>query len=412
MFRILLATLLITFTRVIAAQGTRQVIRASSKIVDIRDGDHFKRGYWYIMPEKNPDYYFVEIPEKPHRVTFITDVDSISFEMEYGMEVDFIILLNGKDSCHTRISAKYRNLHPLTRKKNTSISDTLSFVLGGNDKIYLKGIVNGSHPLDIQFDLGAGGPVINKSSVEKVNMALDEIITLQNSDGINQVPSASKNILEIGNLIWDSVRIAVADNMTHREDLILGNSMFKNKIMEIDYDKKILVVHHALPTIGKSYSQHNLILDGAIPFVEGNLTFRGKTQKGWMLFDTGAYTSILNSEDVSATNKMLGEARKMIGLGNEWSAPKLNIGSYALMGFNYSTQKMKGDGIQLLLGNDLLKRFNLVLDNRNGFIYLKPNSLTKNTFSNPEYYVVRIALGLLILLIGTLVYFKMRKKKR
>jgi hypothetical protein len=364
------------------------------------------------MPEKKPDYYFVELPEKPHRVTFITDLDSISVDIEYGMQFDFCILLNAKDSCHTRISATYKNFDRLTRKKNTSPPDTIPFVLGDNDKIYLKGILNGSQPLDIQFDLGAGGTIIKKSSVEKVTMALDGTITLRNSDGIQQVPFASKNLLEIGNLGWDSVGIAVADNMTNREDLIVGNSLFKNKILEIDYDKRILVVHDILPNIDTSYSQHNIILDGGtVPFIEGSLTFGSNTQKGWMMFDTGAYTSILNSEDVSATNKMLGEAKNMIGLSTESSVPKLSIGSYEFSGFNYSTQKMEGDGIQLLFGNDLLKRFNIILDNQNGYLYMKPNSLSNASYRNPEYYVVRIATGLLILLIGTLVYIKRRKKK-
>ena len=286
-FIVILIALLLTFEQITFAQPTPPVIKASSKTVHIRDGYHFKSGYWYIMPEKKPDYYFVELPEKPHRVTFITDLDSISVDMEYGEEFDFIILLNAKDSCHTRISAKYKNLDGLTRKKNTLTPDTIPFVLGDNDKIYLKGILNGSQPLDIQFDLGAGGTVLKKSAVEKVTLVFDKTITLRNSDGIQQVPFASKNLLQIGNLVWESVGIAIANNMTNKEDLVVGNSLFKNKIIEIDYDKKILVVHDTLPNIDTSYSQHNIILDGStVPFIEGSLTFGGKTQKGWMMFDT------------------------------------------------------------------------------------------------------------------------------
>ena len=395
------------------AQSDLPIIRASSKNVDIRDGNHFRKGYWYIFPERRPDYYYVEIPEKSHTVTFTTDLDSISFNIDYGKKYDFIILLNGKDSCYTRISATYKNLDPYTHKKVASGPDTLPFILGDNDKIYLKGTINDSQPLDIQFDLGNGGTIIKKSSVKKVTMEFDKTVTLHNSDGSNQVPSSSSNHLEMGNLIWDSLGIAVADNMTYREDLIIGNSLFKNKILEINYDQKILVIHDSLPQLESLYTKHDIIRDGGtVPFIEGTLTFRNKTQKGWMLFDTGAYTSILNSRDVPTTNKMLVELKKMIGINRKTFVPKLNIGDYKFSGFNYVSQKMDGNGLQLILGNDLLKRFNFILDNQKGHLYLKPNLLTKDPYSNPEYVVVRVVTGFLFLLLlaGILVYRKRRKK--
>ncbi|XOV93431.1 MAG: hypothetical protein ACFHWX_01720 [Bacteroidota bacterium] len=411
--KLILAALLGMVGQLTLAQRDLPIISASSKSVDIRDGNHFKKGYWYIFPDRKPDYYYVEIPEKPHQVTFITDLDSISFDIKYGENYDFIILLNGNDSCFTRISATYKNLDSYTRKRITPNPDTLSFTLGDNDKIYLKGTINGSQPLDIQFDLGNGGTIIKKSSVEKVKMEFDETITLYNSDGTNLVPASSRNLLEIGNMIWDSIGIAVADNMTHREDLIVGNSLFKNKIIEIDYDQKKLVIHDTLPHLNAGYSKHDIIRDGGtVPFIKGSLTFQGKTQKGWMMFDTGAYTSILNSSDVPITNKMLGELKSMIGIDHEAFIPKLSIGSYEFSGFNYVTRDMDGDDFHLILGNDLLKRFNLILDNRNGHIYLKPNSLTSDLYRNPDYVVVRVVTSFLFLLLlaGILVYRKRRKK--
>ena len=107
---------------------------------------------------------------------------------------------------------------------------------------------------------------------------------------------------------------------------------------------------------------------------------------------------------------MLGEAKKMIGLSNKAFAPSLNIGIYEFSGFNYSTQKLNGDGFHLILGSDLIKRFNLILDNQNGYFYLKPNSLINEPYRNSEYFVVRVATGMLILLLIILVYWKKRRK--
>lgn len=96
------------------------------------------------MLEKKPDYYCVEIPQKNNTVTFITNLDSISFNVAYGKEYDFIILLNGKDSCFTRISARYKNFNGFTRKKVGPGPDTIPFTLGDNRKVYVNARLNDS----------------------------------------------------------------------------------------------------------------------------------------------------------------------------------------------------------------------------------------------------------------------------
>ena len=82
------------------AQSKLPVIKANSKNVKIRDGLNFKPNFWYIMPETNPDIYYVDLPIKTQSVSFITDQDSIRFEVKYGQHYDFIILLHNKDSCN------------------------------------------------------------------------------------------------------------------------------------------------------------------------------------------------------------------------------------------------------------------------------------------------------------------------
>jgi hypothetical protein len=407
----LIVTLLLLPGQLAFAQSALPVVRASSKTVTIRDGKHFKKGYWAIMPEKKPDYYYMEIPQKNNTITFITDLDSISFNTSYGKEYDFIILLNGKDSCLTRISARYKNFNAFARKNAGAGPDTISFTLGDNHKIYVNAKLNGSDVTNIQLDLGAGGTLINKASVRKVKMNFDEKVNLANSDGVNQVQSASKNLLQIGNLVWDSVPIAVAGNMKDHEDLLIGNSLFKDKILEINYDKKILVVHDTLPPQIAAYTRHDIILDGGvIPYIGVNLTTRNKTQTDWVMFDTGARTSILNNADVPMVYRIVTELAGMVGL-DEAITPKLSIGNYQLSGFEYKTRDMGRDRLYMILGNDLLKRFNLILDNKNGYLYMQSNLLTNTPYGKPdEYYVVRVLTGLVILLVCIGVYVKTRKK--
>jgi hypothetical membrane protein len=99
--------LLFCFELIVAASAQQQVptIHAISGKVDVRVGnDYFQKGGWTLEPSKNPDVFSIgsKWPYENKKVTFITDRDSLSFEVQPGHFYDFVIL---KDStpCHIRI---------------------------------------------------------------------------------------------------------------------------------------------------------------------------------------------------------------------------------------------------------------------------------------------------------------------
>lgn len=87
------------------AQQSLPMIRANTRTVDIKDGTVFQKGIWSLTPEANPDTYYAIEPEKENKVTFYTDIDSISFDTKPGNTYNFIVLLNDKDTCHTQINS-------------------------------------------------------------------------------------------------------------------------------------------------------------------------------------------------------------------------------------------------------------------------------------------------------------------
>jgi len=79
------------------------IIKSNTSSISIRDGNTFRPNSWTLAPEYKPDVYNSGlINGKSHKVTFYTDIDSISFFVELGKEYDFIIL-HGQDSCYTQI---------------------------------------------------------------------------------------------------------------------------------------------------------------------------------------------------------------------------------------------------------------------------------------------------------------------
>jgi hypothetical protein len=99
--KLFIALILLTFAA--RAQADLPVIKSNADVVSIQDGANLKKNSWSLAPEAKPDVYEAELVDgKPHKVTFMTDVDSISFEVEEGKKYDFIIR-KGDALCYTQI---------------------------------------------------------------------------------------------------------------------------------------------------------------------------------------------------------------------------------------------------------------------------------------------------------------------
>ena len=101
------------------AQQKLPIVKATSKIADIRDGAVFKKAYWTISPDAKPDIFITT----NKTITFYTDKDSISFKTKPYQKYNFIILLNGKDSAYTQISCIPCNLDILKKASKYNSED-------------------------------------------------------------------------------------------------------------------------------------------------------------------------------------------------------------------------------------------------------------------------------------------------
>jgi hypothetical protein len=194
------------------AQKNLPVIKAMSRNVKIRDGAVLK-DWWYIVPEARPDVYWVDFPCKEQAVTFITDIDSISFVVKQGFVYGFVILLDGRDSAFTQIAGVHQ--HKVNCTGSTG-NDSIPFTLRDN-RIYFEGSINGSETLNIQFDLGAGMSNINAKSSHKLKMDFDSSTFLINSQGRNKARLSSVNTVAMGKLFFSPEAFVETKNMAKWE---------------------------------------------------------------------------------------------------------------------------------------------------------------------------------------------------
>lgn len=105
--------------QVVVAQTKLPIIKANSTSVDIRADNQLKKNVWRIVPEEKLDVFTTSAK----KVTFYTDIDSISFKINPKKQYDFIILLNGKDSARTRITYQPSRLDILKAAKSYNTAD-------------------------------------------------------------------------------------------------------------------------------------------------------------------------------------------------------------------------------------------------------------------------------------------------
>jgi len=87
----------------VGAQEELPVLEATRPVVSIQEGETLRKDAWRLAPDVKPDIYEVQLREgERKKVTFISDIGSISFDVQEGSQHEFIIR-HGTDRCLTRI---------------------------------------------------------------------------------------------------------------------------------------------------------------------------------------------------------------------------------------------------------------------------------------------------------------------
>lgn len=378
--------LLILIPFLVTAQKKLPVIKSGTSNVVIKDGKNIQLN-WRLEPSVNPDIYYTNIPRKKVITTLKTDQEEISFNSKYGKSFNFIVLLNEKDSCYIQFKAADE---PTAIKASTTQQYPVSipFEIIGS-RIYLQGKLNNEYPVKIQFDLGAGTTCINKAVSGKSGLFFNTETLVNNTQGINLSRTSTGNQLTIGALHWQQVPFTEVGNMQAHEELIIGNSLFRDKIIEIDYDLQLLTVHERLPKKAKKYATQPVLFEQHRPKLEIYFQHEEKLYSHWFLFDTGREGTMLIGEDFTQQKKYWKELEELqIINGKKIIRLDAIVGGVKINDIvTNAADPSKPAGRGSLLGNQLLSKFNVILDNLNGDIYLSPNKRTHTPYSDYASYL-------------------------
>lgn len=364
---------LLAFSTSCFSQKKLPIIRATSKAAVVYEEGQ-KAIRWNLSPETKVDAYTTNKLTKPTSVKLKTDIDSINLTLKEGQYKDFIVLLNGKDSCYTRFqSPEIKDCS----KVFPEIHDTIALVLNKYNTNYIKVVINKKDTLHLNFDTGATEVTLIEESLQhKVKGDIKLYNTFHD--------------IEIGGRTYKS-KIYDIKMAGHETDGLLGWDIFDGLIVELNYDKNIMVVHSKLPkTIRRNKAAVKLDIKyfNSRFFTQTQIAQSGTTVKDWFLFDTGYQKTAMLDNDLLKQENFPTDTMEFIDkvimhgvIGNEVPVitsklESLTIGKYELK--NVPAQVMTTSKTQFganvhILGSEVLKRFNTYLDFQDNTVYLIPN---------------------------------------
>ncbi len=363
--------ILLLQTASLFSQSALPVIRATSKKVSIDDGGVFSPDSWNLSPKARPDIYTADRALHAKIVTFYTDIDSFRVKVKPGRSYDFVILLNGRDSCFTRISSA---IPPDAGEVWSSSPDTIPFRLTDHNAIAIKAVVNEKDTLDLHVDISSSG-IHFLQTVMSRRYAQQKIGTLQIGHTQLKNPAVSTTVV-------------TAQEMDGR----VGYTVFEGRQVEINYDLGIVVVHPKMPST-KGYTRTRLIFDQSIPCVDGAFVLGQQEYTGHFMLDNGSSQSLIVDSGWVARSDLAGRfqlvktsfVKDSRGIKHETKLMRAPV-------FRFGGGEVKEVPVTLFagrnplgfevnyLGNDLLKRYNMILDFKHDYVYFKADHLLNTPY--------------------------------
>jgi hypothetical protein len=272
---------------------------------------------------------------------------------------------------------------------------TIPFRLTEYNNLSVEAILNETDTVNLMFHTAANSVTLTEEAIKK----LKSLRFTNNTDSIKSWGSQTNssrlsidNSISIGELKWKNVPVWENINSGQYTDGKFGIDLFKGRVIEIDFDNSIIHLSEGLPKKVNKYKKVKLISRDDNLFIEANCKTKDSSFKNKFLIHSG-YSGAVLFDDQFAKDARLNDKLQVIGekiltdsYGNILKAKQVILPGLIIQGFKLvdvpagffdgaiGRQKIS------ILGGDILKRFNLVIDAGREYIYLKPGKWMKTGY--------------------------------
>lgn len=282
-------------------------------------------------------------------------------------------------------------------QNNSEKKYTIPFELTEYNNLSVQAILNEKDTVHLMFHTATNEIELTEEAVQKLkSIKFDGTVNDVKSwgGGENESRFSKGNSVQIGAMKWDNVLLWEDINSGQHTDGKFGPNLFKEKAIEIDFEKKVIVVYSDLPKKVKKYDKLTLTLKGQSMFLEATSDIGGAAFKNKFLIHSG-YAGAVLFDDIFASENKLDEKLKITGekelkdsFGHVLKTKKVILPSFSIGNqklTNVSAGFFSGTKLQQsvsVLGGDVLKRFSIIIDAKREYIYLKLNDLKDAAYFN------------------------------
>ncbi|MEY3422631.1 MAG: hypothetical protein RIR48_2956 [Bacteroidota bacterium] len=272
-------------------------------------------------------------------------------------------------------------------------SETIPFFINKQSNICIKALINDRDSVVLMFHSASNGLTLLKEVIDKkVHLIADKSIQVESWGGNSSADFSNGNSLTIGKMRWDSLTIFLNENSGDQTDGKFGFDFFKNEIIEIDYDDQLLTIHKSIPKKVKNYFKLPFYIRNETIYLPASLHFENDIYRDTFILHTGYGGSVLLDPKIGeqygmqaalptiSTSELRDSYNNIIKIETK-ELPEIRIGTKTVQKVPLSFANKSSNISMKVLGNDLLKRFNLIFDFKTNNLYLSENSLYKIPFS-------------------------------
>jgi len=269
----------------------------------------------------------------------------------------------------------------------------IPFQLTEYNNIRVPALLNKTDSLQLMFHTAETGLTLTDSATKRLTGFRINGADTANSWGGQGVSHYSKgNILQIGDLHWDSLLVWVDQNSGQHTDGKFGPDLFSGKVIVIDYDANAITVRADLPENTANWQKLKLQSERGSLYIEASCEVNGVAVPNRFLIHSGYGGSLLLDDHFVADNhldsllKVVGTKELKDSYGHVLKTlkvlvPKFRIGGEVLAnvpaGFWEGRIRRQEKSV---LGGDILKRYNWIIDAKREFIYMRPNHLQSSPY--------------------------------
>ena len=263
--------------------------------------------------------------------------------------------------------------------------EIIPFVLTAQNNMVVKAELNGTDSLDLMLHTAATDVTLTEEAVRRsTSLRFDRADSVKSWGGSETSRYSTGNRLRIAGREWKDVTVWEDKNSGHGTDGKFGLDLFRGKIVEIDFERRRIVLYERLPAEVAGFRKLAFEAHNGSMFVRADCVIDGVAYPHLFLLHSGyAGGVLLDDAFVAETGidkklRIVDETVLKDSFGHAIKVRKAVLPAFALGGTQLADVQAGFFAGQIgaqrmsVIGGDVLKRFNWIIDAAHGELYLRP----------------------------------------